>query len=71
MRGVNDIKFTNKSGNIKTVALYFDAGIGDYLTLRPLLPFIRKYYSNEKIVFIGNNRFKDVICYFDKCYIDE
>ena len=69
--GVNDIKFTNKSGNIKTVALYFDAGIGDYLTLRPLLPFIRKYYSNEKITFIGNNRFKDVICYFDKDYIDE
>ena len=71
MRGINDIKFTNKSGNIKTVALYFDAGIGDYLTLRPLLPYIRKYYSNEKITFIGNNRFKDVICYFDKDYIDE
>ena len=69
--GVNILNFTNKSGNFKTVALYFDAGIGDYLMLRPLLPFIRKYYSSEKIIFIGNNRFDDVVCFFDKDYIDE
>ena len=69
--GVNIFNFTNKSGNFKTVALYFDAGIGDYLMLRPLLPFIRKYYSSEKIIFIGNNRFDDVVCFFDKDYIDE
>ena len=69
--GVNIINFANKYGNLKTVALYFDAGIGDYLMLRPLLPFIRKYYSNEKIIFMGNDRFDDVVCYFDKDYIDE
>ena len=69
--GINIINFTNKSDNQKTVALYFDSGIGDYLMLRPLLPFIRKYYSNEKIIFMGNDRFDDVVCYFDKDYIDE
>lgn len=39
--------------------------------LRPLLPFIREYYKNCKLIFIGNNRFKDVLSYFDKDYIDE
>ncbi|WP_302368416.1 glycosyltransferase [Brachyspira aalborgi] len=69
--GIKIINFTNKSYNEKTIALYFDAGIGDYLMLRPLLPFIREYYKNCKLIFIGNNRFKDVISYFDKDYIDE
>ena len=69
--GINIINFTNKSDNQKTVALYFDAGIGDYLMLRPLLPIIREYYKNCKLTFIGNNRFDDVVCYFDKDYIDE
>ena len=69
--GIKIINFTNKSYNEKTIALYFDAGIGDYLMLRPLLPFIREYYKNCKLIFIGNNRFKDVLSYFDKDYIDE
>ena len=69
--GINIINFTNKSDNQKTVALYFDAGIGDYLMLRPLLPIIREYYKNCKLTFIGNDRFDDVVCYFDKDYIDE
>lgn len=69
--GIKIINFTNKSYNEKTIALYFDAGIGDYLMLRPLLPFIREYYKNCKLTFIGNNRFKDVFSYFDKDYIDE
>lgn len=46
-------------------------GIGDYLMLRPLLPYIRKYYKNQKIVFIGNDRFKDIFYFWDKDYADE
>lgn len=55
----------------RNIAIYFDSGIGDYLMLRPFLPFIREYYKNDKITFIGNNRFLDIVLFFDKDYIDE
>ncbi|WP_295161613.1 glycosyltransferase family 9 protein [uncultured Brachyspira sp.] len=55
----------------KNIAIYFDAGIGDYLMFRPILPFIRDYYKYDKITFIGNDRFIDIVLSFDNEYINQ
>ncbi|EEU7286032.1 glycosyltransferase family 9 protein [Campylobacter jejuni] len=67
---VEVIRLNNKNYS-KCLALYFDAGIGDYLALQPLLKYIRDFYFDYKITFIGNNRFKDIVLTFDKDNIDE
>ena len=65
------INITNKKIYNKKIAIYFDSGIGDYMFLIPFLPYIRNYYKNDKITFIGSIRFKDIVLFFDKEYIDE
>ena len=67
----NLIRLNKRYDFDRNIAIYFDSGIGDYLMLRPFLPFIREYYKNDKITFIGNNRFLDIVLFFDKDYIDE
>ena len=62
---------TDKKEYVRNIAIYFDSGIGDYMFLRPFLPYIRDYFKNDKLTFIGSHRFADIVLFFDKEYIDE
>ena len=65
------INITDKKEYVKNIAIYFDAGIGDYLFLKPFFKYIRNYFKNDKLTFIGTYRIEDIFLFFDKEYIDE
>ncbi|ELL4700980.1 hypothetical protein Q5V30_000060, partial [Campylobacter jejuni] len=64
------IQLNNKQ-YAKSLAIYFSAGLGDYLMFRPFLKEIRTYYKNYRISIIGEQSFKDLCLEYDKDSIDE